>query len=84
MSPSLIIYNPPAKVRRVLSEGKIAGLMSEQVHEIRYTHAEDGEPYRHGFEDQPGVQMFAVIAPDGSHGILILGSEGQSLWEEFQ
>ena len=62
---------------------KIVGMVSEEVHEIRYMHAQDGEAYRHAFEKHPGVQMIAIEGPGGQQSLLLVGKDGQSLWEDF-
>lgn len=81
--PSLVIFNPPMRVRRMLSKGsKFVGQLSREVIELSYRHADDGELYVHEFDSKPGVNMFAIQGPEG-HAILIVGSEGQPLWEDF-
>lgn len=81
--PNLVVFNPPLKVRRMLQKGsRFVGQISNQVHQIRYKHADDGENYVHDFEDSPGVQMFAVQS-GGGHALLIVGRDGQKLWDEF-
>ncbi len=82
--PSLVIFNPPLWVRRSMPKGsKVVGMVSEEVHEIRYRHAQDGEAYRHSFEVSPGVQMIAIEGPGGQQSLLLVGKDGQSLWEDF-
>lgn len=81
--PSLVIFNPPLHVRRMLPKGsRFVGQLSREVIELKYRHADDGKLYSHDFDTRPGVNMFAIEGPDG-HAILIVGSEGQSLWEDF-
>lgn len=81
--PSLVIFNPPMRIRRILSEGsKFVGQLSRKVVDLGYYHADDGKLYLHEFDREPGVNMFAIDGPEG-HAILIVGSEGQSLWEDF-
>lgn len=63
---------PPGRTRRAGEK------MATSVHEIRYTHVEDGENYRHPFETDD-VEMFAM--PDGS--IRIASRTGRRLWDEF-
>ena len=86
--PPLVIFNPPLWVRRSMPKGsKIVGMISEEVHEIRYRHAEvmPGErtrkPFKHAFD--PAVQMFAIVGPGGRQSLLIVGKDGQDLWEDF-
>ncbi len=87
--PSLVIYNPPLWVRRSMPKGsKIVGMISEEVHEISYRHAEETpevgerEYFTHSF-DVPGVQMIAIEGPGGQQSILLVGKKGQNLWEDF-
>ena len=79
-SPLLVIHNPPIRVRRMLGSSRVIGVMSQDVHEIRYTHAEDNESYKHEFGD--GVQMFAVER-DGLRDIHLTHVDGKPLWEDF-
>lgn len=79
-SPLLVIHNPPIKVRRMLGSSRVIGVMSQDVHEIRYTHADDGQSYKHEFGD--GVQMFAVER-DGFRDIHLTHVDGKPLWEDF-
>lgn len=86
-NPQLVIYNPPAlmRVRRVMRSGRVAGLISDNVHDIRYTHADDGKDYQHPFESD--VLMLALDSGEhgreSGHDILLTGKDGQSLWEDF-
>lgn len=87
--PSLVIFNPPSehavplRVRRILGPGnKFVGVVSVDVRDIGYRHVDDGKLYRHDFD--PAVDMFAIVGPDGGHCVLLMGSKGQSLWEEFE
>lgn len=89
MAAQLIVFNPPhgrvpLRVRRVLAPGnKYVGVLSVNVLEVRYRHVEDGQLYSHEFQRSPGVDMFAIEGPKGEHCVLLLGSKGQPLWEEF-
>lgn len=67
-----VVGNPPGRRRHA------GHRMATSVHEIRYTHAEDGANYRHEFETDD-VQMFAM--PDGS--ISIRSRSGRRLWDDF-
>lgn len=79
-NPSLVIYNPPSWVQNVVPTGEVVQCLSEDVHEIKYQHADDGEWYSHKFE--PGVDLYAVNV-DGQHSIVIVGRDGQNVWENF-
>jgi hypothetical protein len=85
-NPHLMIYNPPLmRVRRVMRSGRVAGMISDDVHDIRYTHVDDGKDYQHPFESD--VLMLALDSgehgQDSGHDILLTGKNGQSLWEDF-
>ena len=86
--PSLVVFNPPVglvpfRVKRILGPGnKFVGVVSVDVQDIGYRHVDDGKLYRHEFDE--ATDMFAVVGPDGGHCILLVGSKGQSLWEEFE
>jgi hypothetical protein len=80
---TLAVVNPPipgGKRRAKFEAGMARSLMSEDVHEIRYTHADDGRDYYHPFEGD--VEMWAVLR-NGRHEILLTHAAGQPLWEEF-
>jgi hypothetical protein len=82
-NPSLIIYNPPPWVQEVLPPGAtVEQCISEDVHEIKYQHSDDGEWYSHKFD--PGVDLFAIRGPNGQHNILIVGQDGQNVWEDYE
>jgi hypothetical protein len=87
--PPLIIYNPPLWVRRSMPKGsKIVGMISEDVREVAYRHSEETpetgerEEFKHIF-DSPGVQMIAIVGPGGQQSLLLVGKDGQNLWEDF-
>ena len=84
----LVIFNPPTWVKRSMPKGsKVVGVVSNEVHEVRYRHAEvmPGErtrkTFKHAFD--PLVQMYAVVGPGGQQSLLIVGEDGQALWEDF-
>jgi len=88
-NPPLVIFgNPPLHVgRRVHSAGAgridILGEMSHDVHELRYTHLDDGKSYKHVFESGD-VGMYAVTTGNGRRlDILLTGGSGQPLWKDF-
>lgn len=54
--------------------------MSGNVHELRYTHDEDGDNYKHDFRGD--VEMWAVRRGD-RRDILLTHKRGQPLWEDF-
>ena len=69
--------NPP---RAKFDAGGAMFKMSDDVHELRYTHTDDGEDYKHPFEGE--VEMWAVLA-GGERRILLVHKQGKPLWEEF-
>ena len=91
-NPPLLIVNPPLSLGRsrrgssVAHLGGLGGLgwverMSEEVHDIRYTHAEDGKDYKHDFE--AGVEMWAVTR-QGKREIHLTQFSGRPLWADFK
>jgi hypothetical protein len=84
-NPELVIFNPamrPARGRgsRSLEHGA-HGLLSEEAHELRYRHVEDGKLYRHPFETP--VEVRAIRGSGGVHDILLTSPQGLNLWEDF-
>ena len=81
-----LAMNPPVKAPHSMGTmgrfeaGKAVGLMSKDVHEIRYTHAKDGKPYRHPFETP--TEMWAIVRA-GHHDILITHRDGLPVWEDL-
>jgi len=90
-NPPLVLYgNPPLRARRdphSLGRGDPVDairqqVMSVNVHELRYTHRDDEQDYRHQFED--AVVMWATVSKVGrEHTLYLQGRRGQSLWEDF-
>jgi hypothetical protein len=75
--------NPRGKRARknpsIVTFGNPGGIMSRDVVEIRYKHAEDGKYYKHSFK--PGtVQLFAA---DGSNRATLLRVDGKPLTSEY-
>ncbi len=69
--------NPP---RGKFGAGEAMKMMSDDVHELRYTHRDDSKPYKHDFGGD--VEMWAVRRGD-SRDILLTHKEGKPLWEDF-
>lgn len=69
--------NPP---RPKFSAGHAVRQMSDNVHEVRYVHLDDGEAYRHEFNDD--VEMWAIQRGD-SRDVLLTHKQGKPLWEDF-
>lgn len=85
-NPYLYVYNPPLKGRGLEVGGnavlhiKVVGLIAAEVHDIRYTHAEDGNPYEHVFETK--VRAFAGVDDTGKKVVVLRGDNGNHVWEE--
>lgn len=70
-----LFENPPA-VASVASGAKVRGeLMSKNVHQLKYTHAADGQDYVHDFER--GVHMLAL-----PNGAVLLYHPSKPVWED--
>lgn len=84
-NPVLTIYNPPMRMKGATAAaragGKVAGIMSKDVHEVRYLHFEDKQSYKHPFEGK--VLMLAVERPNGQRDIILTHEDGKPLWEDF-
>lgn len=82
-NPQLVIYNPPVRFRgpRQQVGGRVKGVISEDVHQVWYTHFEDKKAYRHPFEGD--VIMIAMQQPDGQRDIHLTHKRGLPLWEDF-
>ena len=89
-NPPLVIFgNPPMRgpQHRGVSGGRpgtfeFAGMVSRDVHEVRYTHMDDHKAYRHVF-DSGDVQMYAIIRGREHRDVLLTGGSGQPLWKDF-
>lgn len=82
-NPTLVIHNPPLTGARRTGQfeaGRVVAKLSEDVHEVRYTHFDDGEDYRHEFEGD--VEMFCVLRA-GRRDVLLSHREGKPLWDDF-
>jgi hypothetical protein len=84
-NPQLVIFNPPMRARCVMRTGRVAGMISESVHKVYYTHLEDSKRYVHHFESP--VQMLALNAGQmgraSGRDILLTSPDGLPLWEDF-
>lgn len=84
-NPTLVIHNPPIGRARVTGRGefdggRIVAKLSDDVHEIRYTHQDDGEFYRHEFNGE--VEMFCVLRA-GRRDVHLSHRDGKPLWDTF-
>lgn len=95
-NPGLVVYgnpkgkkskaNPPKgpiKLNRPLPDGcfiEVEHLLSKDLHEFRYTHAQNGDDFKHEFEG--GVRVYAVSRV-GQREFLITHPEGLPLWDMF-
>lgn len=89
-NPPLAVYlNPPrlsrtGRVQRWEAGGfKWVGRLSKNLHEIRYTHQDDGKDYKHDFGS--GAEMWAIsrdgVQEPGDRAILIIAPGGA--WDDF-
>lgn len=85
-NPPLVIYgNPPFRVRRPYPFHRARGVepvavISADVHQVKYEHADDNRDYVHDFEG--GVEMAAALR--GSQAVLLFAHrDGLPLWEDF-
>jgi hypothetical protein len=69
--------NPP---RPQFEAGGAVRKLSDDVHELRYTHIDDGDNYKHEFGGE--VEMWAVLA-GSDRRILLIHKRGEPLWEDF-
>jgi hypothetical protein len=60
--------------------GDVVALLGTDVHDIRYTHAEDGGDYEHKFNGE--AEVYAVIR-NGKRELLISHNRGLPLWDDF-
>ena len=73
--------NPPLAEGHQFAAGTVVGVIGESVHEIRYTHADNGKDYKHEFESG-SVEVWAVER--GKFRDLLLHSDdGLPLWQDF-
>lgn len=60
--------------------GQVVGKIGVDVHDIRYTHADDRKPYQHEFNGE--AEVYAVIR-NGKRELLISHVRGLPLWDDF-
>lgn len=63
------------------SAGEVVGKIGDDVHDIRYTHAQDGKDYEHEFSSGQ-VEAWAVVR-NGKREILLSHARGEPLWDDF-
>lgn len=84
--PLAVLVNPPREMSvttrrkrsmdiRLVEEG----IISDDVHDIRYAHTDDGTNYQHRF----GPDVQAVAATWGSRRVVILVGPDH-LWQDFE
>ena len=66
--------------RGVFSAGNVVGKIGDDVHDVRYTHADDGENYEHEFSGE--VEVWAVER-NGKRELLLSHKRGLPLWDDF-
>ena len=87
-NPPLVIYgNPPMRTKRAprgvggFAEVEMVETMSEDVHEIRYTHVQDGKDYVHKFD--PGAMMTAGMI--ARRKVVVIGRlDNKPVWKDFR
>jgi len=88
MPPLVVWGNPPERASRQMRGlprgARLVGKIAATVHEIKYQHAADDEPYSHLFEHDSPAEMWAIEFPDGRRAVMITGRDGQPLWDDFQ
>ena len=93
VNPPLVVFgNPPLRARRrtvgtdmVELRVTLAGLIGDQVDQIKYRHADDGKPYVHDFE-RDGTGMWAGTVENWTSGrrrIVVLLNDRHPLWKDF-
>jgi hypothetical protein len=75
--PAVTIFGNPKKRRRKKGEPDVIGVVSTNVLEIRYIHAQDHEPYKHVF----GKGVCCEFRADGT--ALLYQKDGKPVWGEF-
>jgi hypothetical protein len=60
--------------------GKVVAKLGTDVHDIRYTHADDGKHYEHEFNGD--AEVYAVVR-NGKRELLISHIRGLPLWDDF-
>jgi hypothetical protein len=71
--------NPSRRSPHFLA-GTAVGKIGTDVHEVKYTHAENGKPYKHDFAGE--VEVYA-IQRDGHKDLLFTHVRGLPLWQDF-
>ena len=61
-------------------QARVVTVLSDNAHDIRYTHATDGEDYEHTFGE--GVRVL-LVERDGSRDVLLTHAKGKPLWRNF-
>lgn len=69
---------PPGKFQA----GEAVGMLGRDVHEVRYTHADNGEAYKHKFES--GTVEVWAIRRGQSRDLLLTSRDGLPLWRDFE
>lgn len=87
-NPYLYVYNPGPIKGRGIDVGEIGvslrvqiqGVIGLELHDIRYTHAEDYKPYEHVFDSK--VRAYAGVDDRGRAVVILIGADGQNVWED--
>lgn len=80
-NPPLVLFtNPPRTVGRP-QRVQVMGCLSHDIHSVAYTHCEDGQSYKHDFE-QP-TDLLAAETEDGKRVLVIRNPHGLAVWGDY-
>lgn len=79
--------NPPMRagsraVHHIEMSVQLVGIIGDQVHQLKYRHASDGEPYVHDFEHND-TALWAGIT-EHKQKMLVITNHDAPLWQDFQ
>lgn len=79
-NPMLVIHGNPRHREDSRIEARVVTVLSDNAHDIRYTHSTDGEDYEHEFGE--GVRVL-LVERGKSRDVLLTHAEGKPLWRNF-
>lgn len=91
VNPPLVIFGNPKRGKPVDGAGtkargtrtvELEGQMSKDVHEVFYTHLENGDDFHHPFAGD--VNLFAGFDERRAHVLLVTHQHGKPLWEHVR
>jgi hypothetical protein len=85
-NPSVVVFGNPAYGDRGVRTWPVkeVGVLSRDVHDIRYTHVKDGKPYEHEFTTP--TELWIVerkVDGEARTEVLITSRDGLPVVEEF-